>query len=92
MESEKGTSGSGMILLLLSSSVCFIVTLSWRPICRISARSGDFDMSAELISFGMVVFAAKLRPNALFLLLLHHSVLGETLFLLSSESVSRICN
>lgn len=49
-------------------------------------------MSAELISFGMVVFAAKLRPNALFLLLLHHSVLGETLFLLSPESVSRICN
>ncbi len=49
-------------------------------------------MSAELITLGMVVFAAKLRLNELFLLLLHHSVLGETLFLLSSESVRRICN
>jgi len=92
VESEKGTSGSGIILLLLSSSVCFIVTLSWHPICRISARSGDFDMSAELITLGIVVFAAILRLNELFLLLLHHSVLCETLFLLLSESVSRICN
>ena len=49
-------------------------------------------MSTELITFGIVVFAAILRLNELFLLLLHHSVLSETLFLLSSESVSRICN